>query len=155
MVPPLDCCNVEFAEPPLPSRLVKLVKLETFSVLPVPSLSRSTVPVSIAVSAGIAGTSICARTMTRRVHGYIVGDGEEAAAVAPLGIGRSQQHDRCAQREQQPERVPVSEWLLQPGNGAGLVQVDAGDMEPGDHLLADGVQTDGGRDQPPERDGDR
>jgi protein ImuB len=39
-----------------------------------------------AVSAAIAGTSICARTMTRRVHGSIVGDGEEAKAVAPLPV---------------------------------------------------------------------
>jgi protein ImuB len=39
-----------------------------------------------AVSAAIASTSICARTMTRRVHGCIVGDGEEAGAVAPLPV---------------------------------------------------------------------
>ena len=39
-----------------------------------------------AVSAAIASTSICARTMTRRVHGCIVGDGEEAEAVAPLPV---------------------------------------------------------------------
>ncbi len=39
-----------------------------------------------AVSAAIAGTSICARTMTRHVHGCIVRDGEEADAVKPLPV---------------------------------------------------------------------
>jgi protein ImuB len=39
-----------------------------------------------AVSAAIAGTSICARTMTRHVHGRIVRDGEEADAVKPLPV---------------------------------------------------------------------
>jgi protein ImuB len=39
-----------------------------------------------AVSAGIAGTSICARTMTRYVSGQIVRDGEEADAVRPLPV---------------------------------------------------------------------
>src|ERR1700736_1172641 len=39
-----------------------------------------------AVSAAIAGTSICARTMTRHVHGCIVADGEEADAVRPLPV---------------------------------------------------------------------
>jgi protein ImuB len=39
-----------------------------------------------AVSAAIAGTSVCARTMTRHVHGRIVRDGEEAAAVKPLPV---------------------------------------------------------------------
>jgi protein ImuB len=39
-----------------------------------------------AVSAAIAGTSICARTMNRHVHGRIVGDGEEADAVRPLPV---------------------------------------------------------------------
>jgi protein ImuB len=39
-----------------------------------------------AVSAGIAGTSICARTMTRYVSGKIIGDGEEADAVQPLPV---------------------------------------------------------------------
>ncbi len=39
-----------------------------------------------AVSAAIAGTSVCARTMTRHVHGRIVGDGEEADALAPLPV---------------------------------------------------------------------
>src|SRR6185312_411176 len=37
-----------------------------------------------AVSAAIASTAVCARTMTRHVHGRIVGDGEEADAVSPL-----------------------------------------------------------------------
>ena len=35
-----------------------------------------------AVSAAIAGTSICARTLTRHVSGHIVADGEEAEAVS-------------------------------------------------------------------------
>ncbi len=39
-----------------------------------------------AVSAAIAGTSVCARTMNRHVHGRIVGDGEEADAVKPLPV---------------------------------------------------------------------
>ena len=39
-----------------------------------------------AVSAGIAGTSVCARTMTRHVSGKIVADGEEADAVSPLPV---------------------------------------------------------------------
>jgi protein ImuB len=39
-----------------------------------------------AVSAAIASTSVCARTMTRHVHGRIVPDGEEADAVGPLPI---------------------------------------------------------------------
>src|SRR5450432_2100890 len=39
-----------------------------------------------AVSAAIAGTSVCARTMTRHVHGRIVRDGEEADAVRPLPV---------------------------------------------------------------------
>jgi protein ImuB len=39
-----------------------------------------------AVSAAIAGTSVCARTMTRHVHGRIVRDGEEAEAVEPLPV---------------------------------------------------------------------
>jgi protein ImuB len=39
-----------------------------------------------AVSAAIAGTSMCARTMTRHVHGRIVSDGEEADAVQPLPV---------------------------------------------------------------------
>jgi protein ImuB len=38
------------------------------------------------VSAAIAGTSICARTMNRHIHGRIVGDGEEADAVKPLPV---------------------------------------------------------------------
>jgi protein ImuB len=39
-----------------------------------------------AVSAAIAGTSVCARTMTRHVHGRIVCHGEEADAVRPLPV---------------------------------------------------------------------
>jgi protein ImuB len=39
-----------------------------------------------AVSAGIAGTSVCARTMTRHVSGKIIADGEEADAVSPLPV---------------------------------------------------------------------
>jgi protein ImuB len=39
-----------------------------------------------AVSSGIAGTSICARTMTRYVSGQIIRDGEEAEAVRPLPV---------------------------------------------------------------------
>jgi len=39
-----------------------------------------------AVSAAIAATSICARTLTRHVHGKIVADGEEARALAPLPV---------------------------------------------------------------------
>jgi protein ImuB len=38
------------------------------------------------VSAAVAATSICARTMTRHVHGRIIPDGEEAAAVSPLPV---------------------------------------------------------------------
>jgi protein ImuB len=38
------------------------------------------------VSAAIAATSVCARTMTRHVHGRIVPDGEEADAVGPLPV---------------------------------------------------------------------
>ena len=39
-----------------------------------------------AVSAAIAGTAVCARTMTRHVHGRIVRAGEEADAVKPLPV---------------------------------------------------------------------
>jgi protein ImuB len=39
-----------------------------------------------AVSAAIAGTSICARTMTRYISGQIVRDGEEVDAVRPLPV---------------------------------------------------------------------
>jgi protein ImuB len=39
-----------------------------------------------AVSAGIAGTSVCARTITRQISGKIVADGEEAYAVSPLPV---------------------------------------------------------------------
>jgi protein ImuB len=38
------------------------------------------------VSAAIASTPICARTMNRHVHGMIVADGEEADAVGPLPV---------------------------------------------------------------------
>ncbi len=39
-----------------------------------------------AVSAAIAGTAVCARTLTRHAHGRIVGEGEEADAVRPLPV---------------------------------------------------------------------
>src|SRR4029079_11620745 len=39
-----------------------------------------------AVSADIAGTSICARTLTRHASGKIIADGEEAVAVGPLPV---------------------------------------------------------------------
>jgi protein ImuB len=39
-----------------------------------------------AVSAAIAGTSVCARTMNHYVHGRIVMDGEEAEAIKPLPV---------------------------------------------------------------------
>ncbi len=39
-----------------------------------------------AASAAIAGTSICARTLTRHACGYIVAAGEEAEAVSPLPV---------------------------------------------------------------------
>ena len=38
------------------------------------------------VSAAIAGTSVCARTLGRHVHGRIVATGEEARAVMPLPL---------------------------------------------------------------------
>jgi protein ImuB len=38
------------------------------------------------VSGAIAATAVCARTLTRHVHGRIVRDGEEAAAVTPLPV---------------------------------------------------------------------
>ena len=41
------------------------------------------------VSAAIASTSICARTLTRHASGHIIADGEEAAAVAPEAAARS------------------------------------------------------------------
>jgi protein ImuB len=46
------------------------------------SLSRQ----GFAVSAAIAGTSVCARTMTRHVSGHIVPDGGEAEAVKSLPV---------------------------------------------------------------------
>src|SRR4051794_37256914 len=39
-----------------------------------------------AVSAAIASTSICARTLTRQASGKIIADGEEADAIAPLPV---------------------------------------------------------------------
>jgi protein ImuB len=39
-----------------------------------------------AVSAAIAGTAVCARTLTRHAHGRIVGEGGEADAVGPLPV---------------------------------------------------------------------
>jgi protein ImuB len=39
-----------------------------------------------AVSAAIAGTAVCARTLTRHLHGRIVREGEEAEAVSPLPV---------------------------------------------------------------------
>jgi protein ImuB len=38
------------------------------------------------ISAAIAGTPVCARSLTRHVHGRIVASGEEADAVAPLPV---------------------------------------------------------------------
>jgi protein ImuB len=38
------------------------------------------------VSAAIASTSVCARTLNRHVHGRIVNDGEETEAVGPLPV---------------------------------------------------------------------
>src|SRR5215813_11887585 len=38
------------------------------------------------VSASIASTSICARTMNRHAHGHIIADGGEADAVGPLPV---------------------------------------------------------------------
>ncbi len=38
------------------------------------------------VSAAIAGTSVCARTLSRHLHGRIVASGQEAAAVKPLPV---------------------------------------------------------------------
>jgi protein ImuB len=39
-----------------------------------------------AVSAAIASTAICARTLNRHAHGHIIADGEEADAVGPLPV---------------------------------------------------------------------
>src|SRR5260370_5612933 len=50
------------------------------------------------VSAAIAGTSVCARTMTRHVHGRIVGDGEEADAVQPLPVSALGADDAITRR---------------------------------------------------------
>ncbi|MGN6116586.1 MAG: Y-family DNA polymerase, partial [Nitrobacter sp.] len=38
------------------------------------------------VSAAIAGTPVCARALTRHVHGRIIASGSEAEAVAPLPV---------------------------------------------------------------------
>lgn len=38
------------------------------------------------VSAAIAGTAVCARTLRSHAHGRIVGDGDEARAVGPLPV---------------------------------------------------------------------
>src|SRR6201996_6570752 len=38
------------------------------------------------VSAAIAGTSVCARTLRSHVHGRIVGPGNEASAISPLPV---------------------------------------------------------------------
>ena len=40
----------------------------------------------LTVSAAIASNAVCARTLNRQVHGRIVPNGEEAAAVAPLPV---------------------------------------------------------------------
>jgi len=40
----------------------------------------------VTVNAAIAGTSACARTLTRAVRGRIVSEGQEAAAVEPLPV---------------------------------------------------------------------
>jgi protein ImuB len=49
-------------------------------------LCRALTRQGFAVSAAVAGTSICARTMTRYVSGQIVCDGEEAEAVKSLPV---------------------------------------------------------------------
>jgi protein ImuB len=46
-----------------------------------------------AVSAAIAGTSTCARTLTRATSGQIIGDGAEVDAVAPLPVFALGAHD--------------------------------------------------------------
>ena len=38
------------------------------------------------VSAAIAGTSVCARTLSHYVHGRVIADGAEAAAIQPLPV---------------------------------------------------------------------
>src|SRR5919202_5970407 len=50
------------------------------------TLVRALARQGFAVSAAIAGTSICARTLTRQVSGTIVADGEEAAAISRFPI---------------------------------------------------------------------
>jgi protein ImuB len=49
-------------------------------------LCRALARQGFAVSAGIAGTSVCARTIRSHVHGRIVRAGEEAEAVTPLPL---------------------------------------------------------------------
>src|SRR4051812_14418740 len=46
-----------------------------------------------AISAAIAGTSICARTISRHIHGHIVAGGEEAESVNPLPVAALQADD--------------------------------------------------------------
>ena len=50
-----------------------------------------------AVSAAIAGTPVCARTMTRHVHSRIVADGGEADAVSPLPVWTLDAPDKVTQ----------------------------------------------------------
>jgi protein ImuB len=50
------------------------------------TLVRALIRQGFAVSAAIAGTSICARTLTRQASGTIVADGAEAEAVSPLPV---------------------------------------------------------------------
>jgi protein ImuB len=50
------------------------------------TISRALKKQGFVVSAAIAPTSICARTLTRHAHGRIVGDGDEAEAVKPLPV---------------------------------------------------------------------
>jgi protein ImuB len=49
-------------------------------------LCRALIAQGFTVSAAIAGTSVCARTLSHYVHGRIVADGEEAEAVKPLPV---------------------------------------------------------------------
>ncbi|WP_299720402.1 DNA polymerase Y family protein [Tardiphaga sp.] len=49
-------------------------------------LCRALMAQGFVVSAAIAGTSVCARTLGRYGHGRIVADGEEAKAVKPLPV---------------------------------------------------------------------
>ena len=91
------------------------------------------------VSAAIAGTSICARTMTRHVAGKIVRDGEEADAVAPLPVSalgaescchprlaprRVENHRRCRLARAPRDRGAVRRRFCHAA-GAALGQGDA------------------------------